>query len=298
MRTSGPKPALVAGLLVVVLGLGLLVGGHLGGIQIAEQIALVIALCGAVLILFGVRFFKETWVALAYLLLMVPFWDAFTEPLHLPFQNFSANLGVKMLQLIGIPAYRENVLLYLPNVTLEVSRACSGVNYLVAVLALGVPLSYLYLPALWRRVVLIAGAVVIAAVSNSLRVALIGLLSYWQIGSPLHGPFHVLHGLFVSGIGYVALFVGLRLLTPAATAPAGVDARPNPPVTSPPWRSFSLRHAGVLIGLFLLAGILPGFYSVKPVPLAHPLDELPSRLGGWNAEEELPPQPRLVGWCG
>ncbi len=279
-----PQPALSIGVPVVVLGLGFLFGGSLGAIQVAEQMAFLIALCGAVLILFGARFFKQIRVALAYLLLMVPFWDAFTEPLHLPFQRFSADLGVQMLQFVGIPAYHEGVMLYLPNITLEVARACSGVNYLVAVLALGVPLGYLYLPDLWRRVVLIVSAVVIAAVSNSLRVALIGLLSYWEIGSPLHGPLHVLHGLFVSGIGYVVLFVGLRLLTPSGTASAGVDGSPSPCVTSPPWRSFSLGLASVLIGLFLLAGVLPGLYSVKPVPLAHALDDVPSQLDGWSSE--------------
>ena len=121
---------------------------------------------------------------------------------------------MKILQLVGVPAYHEGVTLHLPTITLEVARACSGVNYLIAVLALGLPLGYLYLPSLPRRAILIVSAVIIAAVSNSLRVALIGMLAYWEIGSPLHGPFHVLHGLFVSGIGYVVLFAGLRMLTP------------------------------------------------------------------------------------
>ena len=43
------------------------------------------------------------------------------------------------------------------------ARACSGVNYLVAVLALGLPLAYLYLRSSWRRAVLIASALLIAA---------------------------------------------------------------------------------------------------------------------------------------
>ena len=99
-----------------------------------------------------------------------------------------------MLQVVGIPAYREGLYLFLPNVTLEVARACSGVNYLVAILALGLPLGYLYLPTVWRRVLLLTMAIGVAAISNSLRVALIGVLSYLEIGSPLHGPGHVLHG--------------------------------------------------------------------------------------------------------
>ena len=121
------------------------------------------------------------WFALAYLVLMVPFWEGLTEPLHLPFQQLSANLGIRMLHVVGIPSYREGLYLFLPNVTLEVARACSGVNYLVAILALGLPLGYLYLPTVWRRVLLLAMAIGVAAISNSLRVALIGVLSYLEI---------------------------------------------------------------------------------------------------------------------
>ena len=51
--------------------------------------------------------------------------------------------------------------------TIEVARACSGVNYLVAVLALGLPLAYLYLRSWWRRVVLIVAALLIAALSTA-----------------------------------------------------------------------------------------------------------------------------------
>ena len=62
----------------------LLSGGQLAGVQVAEQFAFLAALVSVTLLVFGLPTFRKTWVALAYLLLMVPFWDAFTEPLHLP----------------------------------------------------------------------------------------------------------------------------------------------------------------------------------------------------------------------
>ena len=117
-----------------------------------------------------------------------------------------------MLQSLGIPVFRQGTVVSLPNVTFEVARACSGVNYLIAVLALGLPLAYLYVDGVVRRVTLITVAILIAALSNGLRVGLIGILSYLEVGSPLHGPFHILQGLFVAGIGYAALFLGLRFI--------------------------------------------------------------------------------------
>jgi EpsI family protein len=282
------RPAPWLGSLLLAGGLLVAIAGHLAGVQVVQQLAFLVAIVAAGLVLFGVTVVKTVWVALAYLLLMIPFWDALTEPLHLPFQKLSAALGVKMLHLIGVPAHQEHVLLYLPNITLEVARACSGVNYVVAVLALGIPLGYLYLPSWWRRLVLIAAAVAIAAVSNSLRVALIGMLSYWDVGSPLHGPFHVLHGLFVSGVGYVVLFAGLRLLAPrVAEQTERVSRSSELAAARSPWRAFSVPVAVGLAAVYVLAGAVPMTYVPAPVRLASPLESLPAGIAEWEAEGAL-----------
>ena len=283
-------PARISGTVVVLGAAAVLVGARLGGVQVVEQGAFLLALAGIVLLLWGRAVMHAVWFALAYLVLMVPFWEGLTEPLHLPFQQLSANLGIRMLQVIGIPSYREGLYLFLPNVTLEVARACSGVNYLVAILALGLPLGYLYLPTVWRRVLLLAMAIGVAAVSNSLRVALIGVLSYLEVGSPLHGPGHVLHGVFVSGIGYVVLLVGLRVLSPKtpATTAAGA-AGPATAATPPPPGRFDLRAILPPAGLTLAATAVfasttafLAFYQPRPVPLADALATLPDRLGDWT----------------
>jgi EpsI family protein len=280
-------PARVSGTVVVLAAAALLAGARLGGVQVVEQGAFLVALAGIVLLLWGHAVMHVVWFALAYLVLMVPFWEGLTEPLHLPFQQLSANLGIRMLQLVGIPSYREGLYLFLPNVTLEVARACSGVNYLVAILALGLPLGYLYLPTVWRRVLLLAMAIGVAAISNSLRVALIGVLSYLEIGSPLHGPGHVLHGVFVSGIGYVVLLIGLRVLSPktpktppssaAAAAPATPTDRVNLRAILPP-----ARLALAASAVFAATAVFLAFYQPRPVPLANALANLPDRLGTWT----------------
>lgn len=279
-----PQSARLAGAAVLVLWLTLMAAGGLAGVQVLQQFAFLVALVAAVLLLFGGAALRTTWMAWAYLTLMIPFWDGLTEPLHLPSQNLSAMLGTQMLDVAGVPAYREGTLLHLPSITIEVARACSGVNYLVAVVALGIPLAYLFLPGLWRRAALILLAVATAAMSNGLRVALIGLLAHWDVGSPLHGPFHVLHGLFVSGVGYAVLFVGLRVLRPG-TGPS----IPSPPdikgASGRQVPAFSLCCAAVLTGLFVLAGALPTW--VEPVTVSTPArsNPLPFQVGPWTSIE-------------
>lgn len=293
-----PRPAYAAGAAVLLCTTLVTVASRAAGVQVMEQVAFVVALGGASLLLLGWAYLRLGWAALGYLLFMVPLWDGFTEKLHAPFQLRSAELGVSVLHLIGIPAHREGVFISLPGLTLEVARACSGVNYLVAVLALGIPLAYVYLPTTWRRVVLLLSAVIVAGVSNGLRVALIGVLAHFEIGSPLHGPFHVLHGLFVAGVGYVVLFAGLRFLAPrSAAGGAAVNvapARPEPRVRVSAWASAAILVVAVLVGSNAFAR------TPREVALDGALDSLPARLGDWSRERpfDVAPPREVAVWPG
>ena len=114
------------------------IAGRAGGIQVLEQLAFLVSLTARrAHAVRRRRTSASRWAALAYLLLMVPLWDGFTEPLHEPFQQRSAAIGIWLLHGIGIPAFREGTFITLPNLQIEVARVCSGVNYLVAVVALG-----------------------------------------------------------------------------------------------------------------------------------------------------------------
>ena len=280
LRQHGPRPAWTTGSIVLAAALLMLVLGQLAAILVLQQLSFLVALVGLVLVLFGTTHLRIAAPALAYLLFMVPFWDVFTERLHWPFQNNSAWLGVGLLHAVGIPAYREGTVIALSNVTLEVARECSGVNYLIAVLALALPLSFLRLTGWRSRAVLIGTSIGIAALANGLRVALIGTLSYLDIGSPLHGPFHVLHGLFVAGTGYVVLFVGLRILE-SRQAHDGTGTSPSAVGASSSWSLPTVSGLAVACWLLALVGTAP---TAVPVALARPLDRLPSQIGGWTKE--------------
>ena len=264
----------------------LVVAGHAGGVQVLQVVALIVGLVAALLLVEGWPRTRALWAPLAYLWLLVPVWDAFTEPMHEPFQQASAAMGVALLHLTGIPALRDGTFISMPNLQIEVARACSGINYLVAVLALGLPLAYIRLTTFSRRFLLVASAVTIAALANGLRVALIGLLAHYDIGSPLHGPFHVLHGLFVAGIGQVVLFslVGFLARSERRQAVAPVAPVPAPAPRSP------ARLAPALALLLVVWGVagVTAADRPAPVPLAAGLDTLPAFLGPWAAEPSAP----------
>ncbi|MPY87932.1 MAG: exosortase [Luteitalea sp.] len=205
--------ALAAGSAALVTGLGTLLLGRGLGIVGIQELSLLPTLAGLVLLLGGLAALRVLWFPIAYLSFMMPVWDVVTERLHYPFQQLSARLGGNLLQLVGIPVLQQETYLQLPNVTLEVARVCSGVNYLIAVAAIGVPLAYVVFPDWLRRCLLVGFGLAIAILANPVRVALIGIFSHFGLSADLHGPGHIFQGLFVAAVGYAALLCGVAVLS-------------------------------------------------------------------------------------
>ncbi len=220
LKDIEPMPDFLSGISLLAPGLFLLIAGRHMGLVSLQGISLVLSLMGTVVITLGRRFFAATWFPIVYLLFMVPFWDNLTVALHLPLQTFSAMTGATLMGWLGIPVYRDAIYLTLPNITLEVAQVCSGVNNLFAVVAVAVPLAYLALASWRRRILLVCGGVAIAILGNGVRVALVGVLAYHNAAGDLHGPYHILQGLLVSGIGFVGLMFGAWMLAKGETRTA------------------------------------------------------------------------------
>lgn len=287
------QPNYIGGLLILGAGFLMLLLGHAGSVQLIQELSLIPTVAGVVLLIFGTRFFLVLCFPIAYLLFMIPFWEYITDRLHWPFQIFSATLGARLLQLVGIPVHQESIYIELPRIILEVAEGCSGVNYLIAVMALGIPLAYLFLDGWRRRTVLVCFAVGVAMFSNVLRVFFVGLLTYYGIGGDIHGPYHVLQGLFVSVIGYGAIFGGLQVLARPSSGTAFEEAkRPLGSTThqdAPIGQNKKARFAALLVsGLMLVVGVyLHTLSKSAPVLLMNNLGELPLRIGQWEGENAV-----------
>ncbi|HDL19913.1 MAG TPA: EpsI family protein [Nitrospirae bacterium] len=286
-----PSPGYVPGAAMLFISLSMLLAGHAGGIIVLEELSLPITIAGVVVLLFGIHSLRFLWLPIAYLLFMIPVWGVLTDFLHPPFQNFAAATGTRLLDMIGIPVYRDGIFVELPNITLKVARECSGVNYLLAVVALGIPMAYLFLRSRTRRIILLCSSVIIAIAANGLRVALIGAFSYYGIGDNIHGPFHMLQGLFVSVIGYAALFAGVWILSggPSESSHTSVEdgsksfVRPHVPT-----RKSLIFLSVFIVILSILLGSYIYFYKPSPVPLKQDLRWFPYEIGNWTGTDSEP----------
>jgi EpsI family protein len=221
LRRIPVAPALGLGWLWLGATTLLLLASQVGGVITTAGVALILVLAGLVLLLCGYGYLRALAFPLAYLIFMTPVLGSLTEPLEWPFQLLTASMSVSMLQALGIPVLLEHSIdIVLPTVTLEVARQCSGAGLLVAVLAIGLPLAFLSLRAWWSRIALVLSSIMVAIMANWIRLTVMGV--YAQAGGKdLHGPYHILQGLFVDWVAFAFLFAGAWLLSRLEnTAPA------------------------------------------------------------------------------
>lgn len=274
-------PNIIVGLFVLIAGVFLYVAGHIGGVFFAEELSLIITLTGMVMFVLGNKFLKVLLFPILYLVFMLTSWGILTERLHMPFQIFSSYIGTSLLYTIGIPAYRESIFIELPNIKLEVAKVCSGVNYLVAVAAIGIPLAYMTIRSWPRRFILVLSSLFMAMLANGFRVALIGTLAYYNMSGDMHGPYHTLHAMIVSIAGYAVLFIGAWLLSEKA---GPFDGKPdnNTPAIIVPEGKLKKSTVVVAAGVLLLAGTYINFHSSTAVKPKVDLKYFPGHIGEWT----------------
>ena len=176
------------GLLLMVLAILLLVAGTLGAELFTCRFSFVLLLWGMTLFLAGKEILRILAFPLGFLLLMVPLPGLIYNQMTFPLQLLASRFGAASLSLLQVPVLREGNLLVLPNYTLEVVDACSGIRSLMSLVALAIGYGYLAENRIWIRVALAALMLPIAVVSNGLRIVGTGVLTYVS-GTPVGGGF-------------------------------------------------------------------------------------------------------------
>ena len=149
------------------LGVGLFawLAGTMAGINLVSQLGAVLLLQAAVAVLLGPRVAAGLLFPLAYMLFLVPFGDEIVPAL----QAITAEMAVALTHASGVPAQIDGVFIDTPAGLFEVAEACSGVKFLVAMVALGALVAHLCFASWKRRAMFMAAAVVVPVLANGVR---------------------------------------------------------------------------------------------------------------------------------
>ena len=190
------------GIVVMLAAIGALLVGSLGAELFSSRCSLLILLGGIVLFLAGWGMLRAVLFPLSFLVLMIPIPVIIFNQITFPLQLMASRFATFWLQLINVPVLREGNLIILPNYTLEVVDACSGIRSLMTLITLAIAYGYLVEGKRWIRWLLVIIMLPIAIVSNSIRIFGAGLLTYHFGKDMAEGFFHEFSGwvIFVAAL--------------------------------------------------------------------------------------------------
>jgi len=187
-----------------LLGLSCWALGRALEINTIAQGGAVVALQGAVLALLGLRAGIVLAFPLAYALMLVPFGDEIIPPL----QMITAEIATVMTRWSGIEMVADGILINTPAGLFIVAEECSGVKFLIAMVALGILVAHTCFSSWHRRAWFLFACVVVPVIANGIRAwATIFIAQY--VGAEAAGGFdHIVYGWFFFAL-VLALVLGV-----------------------------------------------------------------------------------------
>lgn len=160
-----PGTAWIPGMALFAAAAALWLLGALAGLGSARHAGAVAMLMAAAITFLGPRGSAALAFPLGYMVLLVPFGEELIGPLQL----ITAGLTIALVHLSGIPATIDGVFINTPAGLFEVAEACSGVKFLVAMLAFGVLMANVCFTSWRRRAVFMAFCLTVPILANGVR---------------------------------------------------------------------------------------------------------------------------------
>lgn len=166
-----------------------------------------LVLTGVALVLLGPASTRRLWFVLAFLVFTVPLPGSLMDAVLVPLKELVSAVVTDVLFAAGLPIARDGVVIYVGPYQMFIADACSGLNQLVALAAIGV--LYVNVAAhrtWWLALLLLAAIVPVAIAANLVRVVTLVLATYLggdALGTRLHD---------YVGFGEIALAFGAFFL--------------------------------------------------------------------------------------
>lgn len=264
--------------------------GDAAGLAVARQLGLIMMLQGSVAAILGPNVMRGLLFPLFYMFFLLPIGEEAVPAL----QTLTAKMCMILLGWTGIPAHIDGIFITTPAGLFRVAEACSGVKFLIAMIAYGVLVANLCFKSWGRRAAFLAACVIVPIIANGLRAFGTIYIAHHQGIEFAAGFDHVFYGWIFFGI-VIALVMGAswRFFDRRADAPAFDPATLQNPV-------FHTTGAFSAVAAILLCAAAPFGWSAYVSAKTSPVPErivLPV-VDGWQVVPYSPTvawTPRFVG---
>lgn len=208
------RPAPMAGSVMLSLALMAYVVGHSQGLIELEALSQIPVLIAGLLLIHGWSAVRKLWFPLAFLLFSMPLPGALTQMITMPLKLAVSTVAEQVLYWMGYPIGRVGVMLTVGPYQLLVADACSGLNSLFTLEALGL----LYMNVMnysnrARNLLLATMIIPISFFSNVTRVMTLVLLTYYFGDEVGQGFAHNFSGMVLFAVALVLTYLFDSLLT-------------------------------------------------------------------------------------
>ncbi len=189
---------------------------------------LVVWWIASVFLSFGITTFRALLFPLCLLFLMVPLPEHAVAWIVEFLQYHSASAARVMFQMLRIPVTQEGVMLYIPNLGIEVARECSSIRSSSMLVLTTLVLAHLFLRTWWRQALLVAAAIPLSVAKNALRIVTIGTLGTRVDPAFLDGKLHHHGGIIFFAVAVAAVVLLLLILRRTETSVPGNSSTLTP----------------------------------------------------------------------
>ena len=272
------------GILPVIAGSALFWLGEMAGEFFSLYLSLWLTVVGIFWLHLGWNKLKIIGFPICFSLAMFPLPNYINTQLTLKLKLLSSQLGVAALQMWGMTAFREGNVIDLGFTKLQVVDACSGIRYMVPLVAMAVLLAYYFKAALWKRLTVIFSAIPISIATNGLRIASVGILYQFFGPQVAEGFFHDFSGwfIFMFSLGLILseIWIFKKLLPEGSINKSLFQPAPTVAEISQP-----LLTGKFIVSITILATSFAAVTMIdfrEKTPISRPLAGLPLAIGDWH----------------
>src|SRR3984957_20020845 len=208
IRAATLSPAPIEGWLVLLSGLVVLVLSRNQDIWFLEVASEIPVLAGCVLILAGWNVLRVLAFPIGFLIFSAPAPGWMVDAATVPLKVFISDSVTSLLYEMGLPIAQNGVVIQIGPYQLLVQDACSGMNSIFALSAIGVFYVYAFRwDVKFRALLLMALIIPITIAANFLRVLTLVLVAYYFGAEAIEGAIHDLTGIALFIVA-VALMLG------------------------------------------------------------------------------------------
>ena len=202
------KPAPIAGWIVLIASLLVMAVTRSQDILMIETATQIPVLLGCLLLIGGWPLARVFAFPLAFLVFSVPPPSWILDALTVPLKAWVSDVVTNVLYALGYPIAQNGVMIMIGSYELMVKDACSGMNSIFALSAIGIFYVYEFVHNNWiRSVILILSIIPITILANLFRVVALVLGSYYFGVDNVEGLFHDLTGIALFVFALVLFFL-------------------------------------------------------------------------------------------